>query len=156
MNEQEVLHKHLIDSLNGKLSHITFEKVVEDFPEAAMNQKVEGVSYSAWQLLEHMRIAQWDILDFIHNANYQEIPWSIGYWPAEEEKGNNEKWQQSVQDFLRDRDELAKLVTDESVDLFAPITHAPSYTIFREIIVVANHNSYHVGQLLLLRKALNI
>lgn len=152
--DQEVLRKHLIDSLSGQLSHLSFEHTIKDFPTEFINLKVDGQPHSCWDLVEHMRIAQWDILDFIHNPDYQELPWPEGYWPKEEADAN--LWQQAIDSFVEDRGKLIALLKDTTVDLFAPIPHASEYTIFREIIVLANHHSYHTGQILQLRRALGI
>jgi len=152
--DREVLRKHLVESLTGQNAHLTFDKAVEGLPLEFINKKVEGVPHSCWDLVEHMRIAQWDILDFIENPSYQEMPWPEGYWPKQE--ADPSMWQKAVTGFLEDREKLVTMVQDVSVDLFAPIAHAPDYTVFREITILANHHSYHTGQLLLLRRALQV
>ena len=150
----EINRKHLLASLQGGNAHVSFEDTIKDFPENFYNNKISGIQYSCWDLLEHIRIAQWDILDFIVNPEYQEKKWPDDYWPTD--TGDTEKWNLSVSNFLKDRRTLESMVEDSSIDLFGPIKHAPDYTIFREIILVIDHNSYHTGQLLTLRKALGI
>lgn len=149
-NEKQVLRKHLIESLTGEKAHITFDRVVDDFPIAAINERVEGIPHSPYDLLEHMRLAQADIIDFIKNPDYREMKWPDDYWPKAE--GTEEDWNHSIQNFLKDRDELIHFIEDDSVNLFASLPHAQDYNIFREIIIMANHHSYHTGQLLQLKR----
>ena len=153
-HEKQVLRKHLIESLSGEKAHITFDKVVEDFPMDAINKKVEHIPHSPFDLVEHMRLAQADIIDFIKNPNYQEMNWPDDYWPKAE--GTDDTWNQSIQNFVKDRDELIYIIEDDSVNLFDPLQHANDYNVFREIIIMANHNSYHTGQLLQLKKAFGL
>ena len=154
MIQDNTYRKQLLASLKGLSAHISFEKTIEDFPEDYYNKKISGIQYSCWDLLEHLRIAQWDILDFIMNPKYQTITWPDSYWPKD--KGDAEKWRHSVKNYLNDRKDLEAMVEDNAIDLYSPIPHAPDYTIFREIVIVIDHNSYHTGQLLLLRRALGI
>jgi len=151
-HEKQVLRKHLIESLTGEKAHITFDRVLEDFPTAAINNKVDGIPHSPYDLVEHMRLAQADIIDFVRNPNYREMNWPDDYWPKD--KANEEDWNRSIQNFLKDRDELTHIIEDDSVNLFAPLPHAQDYNIFREIIIMANHHSYHTGQLMQLKRAL--
>lgn len=150
--EIQVLRKHLIESLSGEKAHITFDRVVADFPLYAINKKVNGIPHSPWYLVEHMRLAQRDIIDFIKNPNYQIMKWPDDYWPKVDT--DKDTWNQSIENFIADRNKLIQLVEDDSQDLFGPIAHAPVYTIFREVIIMANHNSYHTGQLMSLKRAL--
>ncbi|MEX2514375.1 MAG: DinB family protein [Cyclobacteriaceae bacterium] len=150
--EIQVLCKHLIESLSGEKAHITFDRVVADFPLGAINKKVSGIPHSPWYLVEHMRLAQRDIIDFIKNPNYREMNWPEDYWPNGET--DKKTWNESIESFFADRNELIQIIEDDSINLFAPIAHAPDYTIFREVIILANHNSYHTGQLLYLKRAL--
>jgi len=154
MIQDVTIRKHLLASLQGRNAHISFEETIKDFPNDYYNNKISGIQYSCWDLLEHLRIAQWDILDFIMNPEYQSISWPDGYWPKD--KGDVEKWKHSVKNFLNDRKELEAMLEDGEVDLYGPIPHAPDYSIFREIVLVIDHNSYHTGQLLMLRRALGI
>jgi hypothetical protein len=151
-SEIQVFRKHLIESLTGKKAHITFDRVVEDFPLAAINKKVEGIPHSPYDLVEHMRLAQADIIDFIKNPDYQEMDWPDDYWPKAE--GTEKDWKRSIQNFLKDRDELVHMIEDDSLDLFQPLSHGNEYNVFRQILIMANHNSYHTGQLMQLKRAL--
>lgn len=152
--EIKVLRKHLIESLTGEKAHITFDRVVEDFPLAAINKKVVGIPHSPYDLVEHMRLAQADIIDFIKNPDYQEMNWPDDYWPKVE--GKKEDWQQSIQSFYKDRDELVHMIEDDSLNLFQPLSHGKEYNIFRQIIIMANHHSYHTGQLMQLKRVLGL
>jgi len=154
MIQDDTIRKHLLASLQGLNAHISSEKTIKDFPDDYYNKKISGIQYSCWDLLEHLRIAQWDILDFIVNPEYQSKTWPDDYWPKD--NGNTENWNRSVNNFLNDRKDLEAMVEDNTIDLYGPIPHAQDYTIFREIVIVIDHNSYHTGQLLMLRRALGI
>lgn len=150
--KQEILRAHLKEALTGEKAHITFDRVVAGFPLQAINRTVAGISHSPWCVVEHMRRAQRDIIEFIKNPNYSELEWPEDYWPKEEADAFT--WNQAVEDFIADRKELLQLLEDDSVELLRPISHAPKYTLFREILLMANHHSYHTGQLVYLKQAL--
>lgn len=154
MEQDQLIRKNLLVSLQGRNAHLTFEEAVRNLPEDKINLKITGVNYSCWELVEHLRIAQWDILEFIRNPDYTSPKWPEGYWPKED--GDLATWEQTVNSFLQHRKTLEELVQDPTIDLYSPIPHAPDYTIFREIVLVIDHNSYHLGQLIILRKALGI
>ncbi|MFN2430411.1 MAG: DinB family protein [Cryomorphaceae bacterium] len=151
-NEKQILRKHLIESLSGEKAHITIDLVVEGFPDKAINKKIEGIPHSPWDLMEHLRLAQRDIIDFIKNPNYREMEWPDDYWPKNQ--ASSEEWKNSIANFLKDRKELIELIEDDSINLFDPLPYARDYNFFREIILLANHNSYHLGQLLQLKRVL--
>ena len=152
--EEDVLRKTLLESLDGRNAHLTFKSTVKDFPPEYYNEKVDGIEYSCWGLIEHMRIAQSDILDFINNPEYKEREWPASYWPTK--AADKESWGKSIQQFLADENKIREYLTNDTVNLFDPIPHAPQYNIYREILILLNHNSYHTGQLLMLRKALGL
>lgn len=154
MEQDELIRQHLLASLKGRNAHISFEETIKEFPKSKLNTKIEGIKYSSWELVEHMRIAQWDILEFIRNPAYQARNWPEDYWPNEQ--GSASKWEKAIEQFLRDRKTLENYVKDRNMDIYSPIPHAPDYTIFREIVLVIDHNSYHTGQLVLLRKSMGI
>ena len=151
---ETVMRKNLLQSLDGRNAHLTFKATIKNFPPEHYNTKLENIEYSCWGLLEHMRIAQEDILDFIKNPEYVERKWPADYWPSG--SADKEQWKASVERFQTDENEFRKMLEDETLDLFSPIPHAPDYTLFREILLIVNHNSYHTGQLLTLRKMLGI
>ncbi|MEE8201108.1 MAG: DinB family protein, partial [Candidatus Acidoferrales bacterium] len=143
---------HLLKHLDAEAAHVGFEKIVDDWPAALRGTKPAGAAHTPWQLLEHLRIAQWDILDFCRNPNYQELEFPAGYWPATEAPPSESAWEESIKAFRADLEEMKKLVADPKTDLFARIPHGEGQTYLREALLVASHNSYHLGQLVLLRR----
>ena len=125
-----------------------------DFPSRLRGVKPPGAPHTAWQLLEHMRMAQWDILEFSRNAKHKSPPWPEGYWPKTEAPPKAASWNNSLRSFRADLKAMAKLVADKKTDLFAKIPHGTGQTILREAMLIADHNSYHLGQMVLLRRLL--
>ncbi|HWR50894.1 MAG TPA: DinB family protein [Bryobacteraceae bacterium] len=148
------LRKHLADMLRMKGAHLTFDAAVADFPVPLRGAKPPGAPHSAWQLLEHMRIAQEDILNFSRNPKYRDKTFPDDYWPATEAPPSEEAWDRSIQQFQANLKEILELMADTKHDLLAKIPHGQGQTLLREALVVADHNSYHLGQLVLLRKML--
>jgi hypothetical protein len=153
MNDK-ALREHLVYLLRGGGAHVDFESVIADFPVELINRKVEHIPYTPWQVLEHMRIAQWDILEFSRDASHVSPPWPEGYWPADTVLGDAETWQRSVEAFRADLKEMEALVADSATDLFRPIAHGEGQTILREALLVADHNAYHLGVLVTLKRIL--
>ena len=153
-NKDKILREQLVASLDGGNAHVTFDDFVTDFPSEKCGEKISGLPYTAWQVLEHMRIAQWDILEFSRNANHVSPKWPEGYWPKQDEAGNADLWQRSVEGFRSDLAEVKRLVDDPATDLFAKIPHGNGQTVLREALLVADHNAYHLGQFVFLRKML--
>jgi uncharacterized damage-inducible protein DinB len=154
MAESEALRQHVLDLLRGRNAHTDFDTVVADFPSRLRGVKAPGAPYSAWQLLEHMRIAQWDILEFSRDAKHKSPQWPEGYWPKSEVPPNAAAWNNSLRSFRADWKAMAKLVADKKTDLFAKIPHGTGQTILREALLLADHNAYHLGQMVLLRRLL--
>jgi hypothetical protein len=148
------LREHLLSLLRGGNAHIDFEKTIADFPIELRNTKPAGLPYSAWQLLEHLRIAQWDIVEFSRDAKHVSPDWPSGYWPGSDAPPEPAAWDKSVAAFRRDFKRMEKLVSDPKVDLHAKIPGGHGHTILREALLLADHNSYHLGQLLILRRLL--
>ncbi len=148
------LRKHLENLLRMEGAHIDFQTAVGDFPVALRGVKPLGAPHSAWELLEHMRLAQEDILDFSRNPDYREKKWPDDYWPSAAEPPDEAAWKASVDQFQRDMKEMLKLIADTKLDLLAKIPHGQGQTLLREALLVADHNSYHLGQLMFLRKML--
>ncbi len=148
------LREHLANLLRMKGAHVTFHETVTDFPAHLRGTKPKGAPHSPWQLLEHMRFAQEDILDFSRNPEYKEKKWPDDYWPAEDAPPDEEAWDKSVRQFQHDLKEIQALVADTKHDLLAAIPHAKGQTLLREVLLVADHNAYHLGQLMFLRKML--
>ena len=151
----DTVREKLLDLLRGGDAHMDFEEAVEGFPEDKLNARPENMPYSAWHILEHMRIAQWDILEFIRNPDHVSPDYPEGYRPRTEQTANITLWRESLASFRQDRRALQDLVADSKNDLLAPLPHAPEYTIFREILVISDHNAYHIGEIALLRQILD-
>jgi hypothetical protein len=148
------LREHLVFLLEGEGAHAGFEAAVKDLPPRVRGRKTNGVPHSPWELLEHIRLAQWDILEFSRNEKHVSPEWPSGYWPPSPEPPDDEVWDKSVAAFRADLAAMSALASDESVDLYAKIPWGTGQTILREILLVADHNAYHLGQLVLVRKLL--
>ena len=140
--------------LTGENAHMTFEQAVADFPLEHINTKPPHVSYTPWHLLEHLRRAQWDILEFILNPEHVSPPWPEGYWPAQHEQADHAAWNKTIASFRADQHALSVLVMDPETDLATPIPYGSGQTILREILVVADHNAYHIGEFAILRQVM--
>jgi DinB superfamily len=154
MAESDVLRQHLLDLLRGRNAHADFDAVMTDFPSRLRGVKPPGAPHTGWQLLEHMRIAQSDILKFSRDAKHKSPAWPDGYWPKTEAPPNAAAWNNSLRSFRADLKATAKLVGDKKTDLFARIPHGSGQTILREALLIADHNSYHLAQIVLLRRLL--
>ncbi|HWD00722.1 MAG TPA: DinB family protein [Candidatus Sulfopaludibacter sp.] len=156
MPKQETvsLRKHLANLLHMKGAHVNLEAAVSDFPVALRGIKPPGAPHSAWQLLEHMRMAQEDILDFSRNPKYRDKKFPDDYWPAAEVPPSDAAWDESVLRFQKDMKEMQDLIADTKGDLLSKIPHGNGQTLLREALTLADHNAYHLGQLVFLRKIL--
>jgi hypothetical protein len=154
MTADQVIREQLLALLRGGNAHMGFDEAVADFPVEHINSQPPHVPYTPWHLLEHVRIAQWDILEFIRNPQHISPDWPEGYWPAPAEQADPTRWQATLQAFRADLQALQDLVMDAQTDLTAPLPHAPGYTIFREILLVADHNAYHIGEFAILRQVM--
>lgn len=154
VNHDQSLREHVSVLLKGGGAHVQFMDAIEEFPEAKRGAYVEGLPHTAWQLLEHMRIAQWDILEFSRNPKHVSPGFPEGYWPKTPGPADGAAWDKSFEEFQHDLQEMIKLVKNPKTDLFTEIPHGEGQTILREALVVADHNSYHLGQLVDLRRAL--
>jgi hypothetical protein len=154
MSADDVIREQLLALLRGGNSHMSFDQAVADFPKEAINRKPPNVPYTPWQLLEHMRIAQWDVLEFIRNPDHESPAWPDEYWPARGLQADGGRWEGIIADFNADLRALQGLIQDPDTDLTAPIPHAKDYTVFREILVVADHNAYHIGEFAILRQVM--
>jgi hypothetical protein len=148
------LRDHVLELLRGGKAHLTFDAAIKNFPAALRGKRPSRSPHSAWELLEHLRIAQSDILEFSRDANYQSPAWPEGYWPKSPAPPNAGAWSKSVRAVRADLEAICALVADPSTDLQAPIPHGDGQTILREALLVADHNAYHLGQLVLIRKLL--
>jgi DinB superfamily len=148
------LREEMVRLLEGGGAHATFENAIEGFPAGLRGKKVASVTHTPWQILEHLRLAQWDILEFCRNPSHESPAWPEGYWPAESAPPSGAAWDESVKRFLEDRGALARWVRDSATDLFAPVPDEEGPSLLHQVVITAQHNSYHLGQLLLLRRAL--
>jgi hypothetical protein len=151
-----VLQEQLLALLGGRNAHMGFEDAIKDFPEEYINRKAFHVSYTFWHLLEHMRIAQWDILEFVRDPDHVTPDWPDNFWPPKNKKADLSQWNKTIEDIRSDLAAVEKIIKDPNTDFFGPIPHAPDYNIFREILLVADHNAYHVGEFLTLRQVMGI
>jgi hypothetical protein len=154
MSNEKKLREHLVKLLEGGYAHVEFEKVIKDFPEELRGKTSKGAEHSPWELLEHMRIAQSDILEFSRDAGHKSPSWPEGYWPETPAPPNAKAWDKSVKTFRKDLKAMCDLVSDKKTDLYAMIPHGDGQTILREALLAADHNSYHLGQLVLVRRLL--
>jgi hypothetical protein len=149
------LQEHLLNLLDFKGAHLSFDEALRGLPAALRGKKVKGAPHTIWQLLEHMRIAQWDILEFSRNAKHVSPKWPEGYWAESEGPPSDSAWKKSIAAFRHDLVRLKDLVwKGKEEQLYARIPHGDSQTLLREALLVADHNSYHLGQVVMLRKIL--
>ena len=153
-DEQKTLRDQVVSLLGSNHAHANFEAAVRDFPVELHGKKVRKAPHTAWELLEHLRIAQWDILEFSRNPKHVSPPWPGGYWPKNPAPPDEKAWDKSVRRFRADLKAMQKLVADPASDLFTPLPHGDGQTLLREALLVADHNAYHIGQLVLLRRLL--
>lgn len=156
MTENDALRTHLARLLEWQDAHASFDSAVQGVPPEVRGVRPAGLPYSAWELLEHLRFTQWDILEFCRNPAYQEPRWPDDYWPDSPAPPRPEAWDESVAAFHADREALRQLAADTSVDLFATIPHGSGQTYLRELLLVVDHNAYHVGQIVAVRKLLGV
>jgi len=148
------LRQHVLELLRGGGAHLDFDRAVADFPPGLRGARVDGCPHTPWRLLEHLRLCQWDILCFTVDASHVSPDFPDGYWPATDAPPDDAAWQESVNAFRRDLKSMTELVADPKTNLDAVIPHGDGQTILREALLVADHNAYHIGQLVLVRRAL--
>ena len=154
MQNDAALRQHLLVLLKGGNAHASVKDALEDFPAELRGIRPKGAPHSPWEVLEHMRIAQWDILEFSRNSKHKSPKFPDGYWPKSPEPPDAKAWDRSVHSFCQDLQTMCALIADQGIDLFARIPHGEGQTILREALVTADHNAYHLGQLVLLRRTL--
>jgi hypothetical protein len=158
MNTDQLLRQQLVNMLVIEQAHMSFESAVKDFPVEHINTRPPSVPYTFWHLLDHIRFCQWDILDYIRNPHYQAVEWPRDYWQPRDATTDLNGWNKTIQDFLRDRDELVNMVQNPQHDLTVKIPHGweDDHSILREVLVVASHNSYHIGEFGILRQVMGL
>lgn len=155
MSTDKQLRDELIFQLTIGHAHMSFADAVADFPEEKMNEKFTNGDYTFWHLLEHIRRTQGDILAFIVDANYKDKEWPKDYWPDKDAKATKKDWDETIRRFHEDQAKLKALVEDEKNDLYTKIPHGTGQTLMREILVVVDHNAYHIGEFAIMRQVLN-
>ena len=149
-----VLREHVLYLLRGGGAHLSFDDAIAGLPPELRGARAPGTPHTPWRLLEHLRIAQWDILEFSRNPAHVSPEWPDGYWPDGDAPADPAAWDRTVAALHDDLGAMQDLVADPAVDLFAPIRHGDGQTILREALLVADHNAYHLGQLVMLRRVL--
>ncbi|HEX4961698.1 MAG TPA: DinB family protein [Thermoanaerobaculia bacterium] len=153
-DKDQSLRDHLVKLLRGGGAHLDLDKAIQDLPHELRGKKAAGLPHTVWQLLEHLRLAQWDILEFSRSRNHVSPKFPDGYWPGAEAPDGEDAWKASVEAFHQDRKAMEDLVTDPETDLYAKIPWGDGQTILREAMLIADHNAYHLGQIVSLRQVL--
>lgn len=156
MKNQLRVRELLLEQLSGKNAHVDFQRAVEGLTLKDVGIKPNSFPYTIWQLVEHIRIAQHDIVAFSQSADYESPDWPEGYWPKSEKPADKQAWNKSLADIKNDYDIMVAMVKNEEKDLLAPIPHGDGQTLFREAMLIVDHNSYHIGQIVLMRRAMGI
>ncbi len=153
-NSDQSIREHLLSLLRGGNAHTTFDDAVARLPGDARGKKVRGLPHTLWMVLEHLRIAQWDILEFSRNPKHVSPKWPTGYWPEKSAPDSDAAWNSSVKSFRADLKAMEGLIFNPETDLYAKIPWGQGQTILREALLVADHNAYHIGEMVLLRRLL--
>jgi hypothetical protein len=152
MSHDQLVRQELLGLLTGGEAHMSFEQAIADFPLDQINTPFPQCDYTPWQLLEHMRICQRDMLEYIGNPGYAAPRFPDDYWPPRTTTTDPAGWAETLADFTADLAAFCQLLRDPAVDLYAPLTHAPQHNIFRCVLVIADHNAYHLGEFAILRQ----
>lgn len=154
MDKDKILREHLLSLLKGGNAHMTLDEAIRNYPVSMINAKFPKGTYSPWHLLEHIKITQNDILDFVRNPKYKEIEWPKEYWPPENKKATEKEWKKTISQFNADLKALQKIVLNPKTNLYTPISWGTGQTILREILLVADHSAYHIGEFAIMRQAM--
>jgi hypothetical protein len=152
LEHQRLLRAHLVDLLRGGNAHMGFDAAVAEFPEALINARPANVEYTFWHLIEHLRLTQVDLLNYVTDAGYQEPAWPAEYWPARDAQATQADWEASIAAFRQDLDAFVAIIAAEATDLFAGVPSHAEHTFLREALILADHNAYHIGELAILRQ----
>jgi hypothetical protein len=154
MTKEEILRSQLLDLLGKGNAHMAIDEAVADFPMEYINHYPLNVTYTPWHLLEHLRITQWDILEFMRNPQHTSPEWPVGYWPAPDETAAPEQWEDTIHRLKADLQAVRDMVQDPDLEILSELPHAPGYTYLREFLLVADHNAYHIGEFAILRQVM--
>lgn len=153
MNDS-TLRRELVRLLEGTGTHMTFEEAVADFPDEAINRRPPNVSYTPFGLVEHIRLVQADLLEYVTRSDYRDKQWPADFWPAEDRQASREEFDHSIAAMLADRAALRALVENPETDLFAVVPGSPGHTLLREVRMAGDHCAYHVGEFAILRQVM--
>lgn len=154
MTDNDILREQLFQLLRSQNAHLSFSDAVKSFPLEFINTRPPDVPYTPWHLIEHLRIAQWDILEFMRSPEHVSPKWPEGYWPPPDAVADESEWKKTIDSFSADLKAVEGIVQDRKIDLLAEIPHVPGYTYLREILLVADHNAYHIGEFSILRQVM--
>lgn len=156
MDDQSRIRELLLEQLSGRNAHVDFKNAVKNLSMDDIGVKPQNFPHTIWELVEHIRIAQHDIVAFSMNPDYESPDWPDGYWPESDKPAGMKKWKESLDAIERDHHAMVNLIKDENNDLLAPIEHGDGQTLFREAMLIVDHNAYHIGQIVQLRKVMKI
>ena len=154
ISNDEAVREHVLFALNGDGAHVDFETAVKSLPESLPTRRPQGAAHSPWEVLEHLRIAQWDILAYIRNQHHVSPEFPAGYWPSSDKQLNSDSWDESVKGFRADFAAILAMVNDPACDILAPLHGVAGQTVARKLLMLADHNAYHLGELVALRRSL--
>lgn len=156
MNGQSRIRKLLLEQLSGRNAHVDFDRAVENLVIKDVGIRPNRLPHSIWELVEHIRIAQHDILDFSRSSDYTSLSWPDDYWPDTQQPASQKQWEEALAAIREDHQGMVDLIMNEEKDLLEPIPHGDGQTLFREAMLIVDHNAYHIGQIVLVRRALDI
>jgi uncharacterized damage-inducible protein DinB len=154
MGSDKTVRSLLLEQLEGRNAHVDFNQAVQGLTFKQAGIRVEGAPHTIWELIEHIRIGQDDILEFCTNPDYQAIDWPNDYWPEKSKPENQEQFEASVQAVKEGVDEMCELIRDPQNNLQQPFPYGDGQTLFREAMLIVDHNAYHIGQIVLVRRLL--
>jgi hypothetical protein len=152
--KDKILREHILGLLNGGMAYDPIDKIIKDFPADSINTKFPNGEYGAWQLMEHIRLTQFVTLDFLTNKNYIELKWPDAYWPTKK-NATKKDWDESIKKFKSDMKKIQKLLMDPKTDLYGKVPNGTGQTYLREFLLIADHNSYHLGEFSIMRQVLD-
>lgn len=150
----DTVRKQLIELLTSNNAHQSFDDAIRDLPADLRGVRPDHIPYSIWQLVEHIRIAQWDILEFSRDSSHQSPSWPSGYWPKEEIPAHEQDWENTLHQIRQDREAFIALLSNPEQDLYAPFPHGDGQNLLREALLIADHTAYHVGEIIIIRRLL--
>ncbi len=152
--DDKIIRQHLIELLQGGSAHTSLDEALKNLPPDVRDSKTGAIPYSIWELAEHIRISQWDIVEFSRNPNHTSPDWPDEYWPSESSPESDNVWNASIEAIHIDLQDMVEMVLDPQNNLLKPFSHGNGQTLMREALLLADHNAYHLGQIILIRKLL--